>query len=329
MKKMFKSVWAIMMMVIGMVFTHGQVPVVSDEGNAAVTSDGSSASRTLSPAEAVQAFSNGNRHARPLAEGDAITVKVYASVGPLIGSQDFQPFAADFLTSAYNGNLSSGEVSMVNYRNITKLDPYYLMGGKTIWFAVVIESGTPFYPTNLTSQIVSSPNNLFGKIEVYNNTNLVYAGTSRGEIMDQNGTKTLVSGGRWSEMAVTKFVFLGTASKTMDAPSQAQMDSNANWMNSFSNFTLEATWGIKVGGVTYSKSLTLETHPFVLDPPTLMITRDNGGIKVSSPDLPSSISADVLASPTWDKVGTITGTSPIILPTSSAGAQLFRLRVVQ
>lgn len=307
-----------------------QQPVVIDNGNAAVTVDGSAPSRVLTQVEAVQAFSNSNRHARPLAEGDGVTVKVYASVGPLKASADFNAFATDFLTVAYSGSIPSGDTSLTKFSTINnKLDPYYLMGGKTIWFAVVVESVTPFFPTNLTSQIVSSPNNLFGKIELYTDAGLVYGPTSRGEVTESNGVKTLVTGGRWSEKAVTKFAFLGTASKTMDASTQVQMDSNASWMNSFQNFTFEATWGIRVGGVVYTKSLTLETHPLVLDPPTILITKDAIGVKVSSPDLPTGISADVLQSPDWSKVGTITGTSPLILPTSSAGAQLFRLRVVQ
>lgn len=331
MKNLFKLVMAIIMMAIGVAFTHGQSPVVSDEGNAAVTSDGSSASRTLSPAEAVQAFSNGNRHARPLAEGDGITVKVYASVGPRKDAPEYAEFAGSFLLAAFNDVYTSGEPSKVKFLNLgRKFEPGNLMGGWTIWFATVMERSKPFMPTNLTSQISSSSSDIFGKIELYNNPENVYGMTSRGQITDQNGIKTLVTGGRWSENMVTKFAFLGTANKTMNDPDQATYDNNVKWMMGFSNFILECKWAIKENGaIAGIGGIVLETRPFVLDPPSLVITRDNGGIKVSSPDLPSSISADVLASPTWDKVGTITGTSPIILPTSSAGAQLFRLRVVQ
>jgi hypothetical protein len=106
------------------------------------------------------------------------------------------------------------------------------------------------------------------------------------------------------------------------------MDANAGWMNGFSNFTLEVAWGIKLDGVQYSKSLVIGTHPFVLDPPTIVITRDGNGVKVSSSDLPAGISADVLQSPNWSVVGTITGTQALAIPAGQS-VEFFRLRVVQ
>jgi hypothetical protein len=324
MKNLFKSFVTIFAMVVGITFTYGQAPVVSDEGNAAVSINGTS----VPTIQMLNPFGKGRGHALPAAGGNVPTITVVASAGPLLSSPDFPAFATDFLLAAYSGNFSSGDASTTKFLKLGKLDPYHLMGGKTIWFAVIVESPSPFMPTNLTSQIVSSPNNLFGKIEVYNDLDLVYAGTSRGEKTDGNGVKTLVTGGRWSETMVTKFAFLGTASKTMNASNQAQMDANAGWMNGFSNFTLEVAWGIKLDGVQYSKSLVIGTHPFVLDPPTIVITRDGNGVKVSSSDLPAGISADVLQSPNWSVVGTITGTQALAIPAGQS-VEFFRLRVVQ
>ena len=330
---MFKSVWAIIMVAIGMVFltAHGQSPVVSDEGNAAVTSDGSAPSRVLTPVEAVQAFSNGNRHARPLAEGDAITVKVYASVGPRKDAPEYAEFAGSFLLAAFNDVYPTGEPSKVKFLSLgRKFEPGNLMGGWTIWFATVMErAGKPFMPTNLTSQISSSSSDIFGKIELYSNPENVYGLTSRGQVTDQNGIKTLVTGGRWSENMVTKFAFLGTANKTMNDPDKATYDNNVKWMMGFSNFILDCKWAIREGGLIVGiGGLTLETRPFVPDPPTLVITRDAGGIKVSSPDLPTGISADVLRSPDWSVVGTITGTQTLAIPVGQQ-IEFFRLRVTQ
>ncbi len=329
MKNLFKSVWmAIFVMVVGMVFTHGQAPVVTENGNAAVTADGSAASRTLSPTEAAEVFSS-RRHARLLAEGDGITVKVYASVGPRKDAPEYAEFAGSFLLAAFNDVYPTGEPSKVKFLSLgRKFEPGNLMGGWTIWFATVIErAGKPFMPTNLTSQISSSASDIFGKIELYNNPENVYGMTSRGQVTDQNGIKTLITGGRWSESLVTKFAFLGTANKTMNDPTQSIYDNNVRWMMGFPNFILDCKWAIKENGVIAGiGGITLETRPFIPEPPTLVITRDGNGIKVSSPDLPTSISADVLQSPNWSVVGTITGTQALAIPAGQS-MQLFRLRV--
>lgn len=284
MKNLFNTVMAIVMMVIGMVFTHGQTPVVK--------------------------------------------VEVVLSAGPLKGSPEFQDFSQSFVKAVMTGLFQTGAPSKTEFRRIgdKKLDPNYLQGGWTIWSAVVITSDTPFVPTNITSQILSSPNGLFNKLDVFNNPDLVYSGTSVGVVVDSNGVKNFVTGGRWNEKNVTTFGFLGVASKTMNGDTQAQKDSNSAWVYSFSNFVKDYSWSILLGGNRYTGSSTLETHPFVLDPPSLVITRDTGGVKVSSPDLPTGISADVLRSPDWTVVGTITGNQTLAIP---AGQQieLFRLRV--
>ncbi len=289
MKKMFKSVWAIIMVAIGMVFltAHGQSPVVK--------------------------------------------VEVVLSAGPLKGSPEFQDYSQSFMKAVMTGQFQTGAPSKTEFRRIgdKKLDPNYLQGGWTIWSAVVITSDTPFVPTNITSQILSSPNGLFNKLDVFSNPDLVYSGTSVGIVTDSNGVKNFVTGGRWNEKSITTFGFLGVASKTMNGDTQAQKDSNSAWVYSFSNFVKDYSWSILLGGNRYTGSSTLETHPFVLlDPPTLVITRDAGGIKVSSPDLPTGISADVLRSPDWSVVGTITGTQTLAIPVGQQ-IELFRLRVTQ
>jgi hypothetical protein len=332
MKNVFKSVMAIFVMVVGMVFTHGQAPVVSDEGNAAVTNDGSVSSRILSPAEAVQAFGSSRSHARPLAEGDGITVKVYASVGPRKDAQEYAEFAGSFLLAAFNDVYPTGEPSKVKFLSLgRKFEPGNLMGGWTIWFATVMERSKPFMPTNLTSQISSSASDIFGKIELYNNPENVYGMTSRGQVTDQNGIKTLITGGRWSESLVTKFAFLGTANKTMNDPNQTTYDNNVRWMMGFPNFILDCKWAIKENGIIAGiGGITLETRPFVLDPPTLVITKSEGGrkLRIWSPDLPWGTSAEILRSPDWSVIGTVWGREMLVI-SSELPQEFFRLRVVQ
>jgi hypothetical protein len=305
-------------------------PVVIDEGNAAVSADGSGAVEgSYIPAN--------SRHARPMAEGDAITIKVYASVGPLTSSPDFSTFASDFLNKAYSGNILPGPVSTTAFSRVgPKFEPSWLMGGKTIWFATVMERvGKAFLPTNLTSQITSWPNNLFNKLELFTNTNFVYAGTSRGEITESNGSKTLFNGGRWIDQPVTKFAFLGTANKTMNANSQAEMDSNSAWMMGFPNFTIECQWAIKENGAIVGiGNIVLETKPeiVVVTPPHLNVVRDAAGkVKFTSPDLIGSASieaTDSIKSPVWTGVSILNGQTPTILNTDGA-TKFFRLRIIE
>jgi hypothetical protein len=189
--------------------------------------------------------------------------------------------------------------------------------------------------TNLTAQVTSSPNGLFNKVELYSNTNFIYAGTSRGEITESNGSKTLFNGGRWSDQPVTKFAFLGTANKTMNASSQAEMDSNSAWMMGFPNFTLECQWAIKEEGMIAGiGSVVLETKPevVVVTPPHLNIVRNVAGkVKLTSPDLIGSASieaTDNIKSPVWTGVSTLNGQTPTILNADGA-TKFFRLRVVE
>ncbi len=267
---------------------------------------------------------------------DTITVKVYASVGPLTSSPDFPTFASDFLNDAYSGNVLPGPVSMTTFNRVgPKFEPGWLMGGKTIWFATVMErAGKSFLPTNLTAQITSGPNGLFNKVELYANTNFIYAGTSRGEITESNGSKTLFNGGRWSDQSVNKFAFLGTANKTMNANSQAEMDSNTAWMMGFPNFTLECQWAIKENGVIAGiGSVVLETKPeIVVTPPHLTVVRDVAGkVKLTSPDLVGTASieaTDSIKTPVWTGVSTLNGQVPTIL-NADGQTKFFRLKVVE
>lgn len=333
MKHFVTLMFAAIMVAFRIVAQHA--PVVIDEGNVAIGIDDSgSVEGNYIPIN--------TRHARPMAGGAGgvvkeITVKVYASVGPLTSSPDFPTFAADFLNDAYSGNILPGPVSMTTFNKVgPKFEPGWLMGGKTIWFAVVMErADKAFLPTNLTAQVTSSPNGLFNKVELYSNTNFIYAGTSRGEITESNGSKTLFNGGRWSDQPVTKFAFLGTANKTMNASSQAEMDSNSAWMMGFPNFTLECQWAIKEEGMIAGiGSVVLETKPevVVVTPPHLNIVRNVAGkVKLTSPDLIGSASieaTDNIKSPVWTGVSTLNGQTPTILNADGA-TKFFRLRVVE
>lgn len=332
MKHFVTLMFAAIMVAFRIVAQHA--PVVIDEGNVAIGIDDSgSVEGNYIPIN--------TRHARPMAGGAGgvvkeITVKVYASVGPLTSSPDFPTFAADFLNDAYSGNILPGPVSMTTFNKVgPKFEPGWLMGGKTIWFAVVMErADKAFLPTNLTAQVTSSPNGLFNKVELYSNTNFIYAGTSRGEITESNGSKTLFNGGRWIDQPVTKFAFLGTANKTMNANSQAEMDSNSAWMMGFANFTLECQWAIKENGAIVGiGNVVLETKPeIVVVPPHLTVVRDVAGkVKLTSPDLVGSASieaTDSIKSPVWTTTSTLNGQTPTIL-NADGKTKFFRLRIIE
>lgn len=228
----------------------------------------------------------------PQVRTEPIYATVLALVGPIPSSAAYPGFLGDTVNKLSAGSLYTG-IDTFTIADISAPKVEGLGEGRTIWFALKLFSKQPFYPGRLKVDVSSEPSNLFNKNELYydSDTNkFVYASSSKGTLNNQNGVITSLSSGFWSEQLANEFVFVGTASKTVDYSSQAQFDSNKAWLESFSNFFLRCTWSMydEAGGVLATATKSLETRPsVVVQPPIMTITRSGtaGRVIVSASGL--------------------------------------------
>lgn len=209
-----------------------------------------------------------------------ITAEVSAFAGPLRDSASYPTFLSDIVNG---GN---------NYPKVLVLKPEDVSApvgglsglpeGKTLWFSIRLSSDEPFVPGRFLANILSDPSNIFNKTESYydsDTSKFIYSASSKGVVWGQNGVKTYVDQGHWSAQAVNEFIFVGTASKTMNFSSLVQYEANKKWMLDFSNFTMTGVWTMydANGIVLATASKTLETKPKVVIPVALKITRISSG----------------------------------------------------
>jgi hypothetical protein len=242
----------------------GQTPTVTDQGGTVEVVTGNFPNRP-------------SLHA-PTVRTKPIYAKVLAFVGPIKSSPSYDQFLIDTVNRLNSGDLYTG-IDTFTAGDVSAPKVAGLSEGRTIWFAVTFFSEEPFYPGRLRADIVSEPSNIFNKSESYydsSTSKFIYASSSKGTLRNSNGVITYVNSGFWSDQQVNEFVFVGTASKTMDYSSQAQFDSNKAWLESFANFYLRATWSMydEAGGVLATATKSLETRPsVVVQPPIMTIAR--------------------------------------------------------
>jgi hypothetical protein len=270
-----------------------------------------------------------------------IYAKVLAFVGPIKSSSSYDQFLLDTVNRLNSGDLYTG-IDTFTAADISAPKVAGLGEGRTIWFAVVFFSEEPFYPGRLRADIVSEPSNIFNKSESYydsSTSKFIYSSSSKGTLKNENGVVTYVNSGFWSDQQVNEFVFVGTASKTMDYSSQAQFDSNKAWLESFANFYLRATWSMydEAGGVLATATKSLETRPsVVVQPPIMTIARsvNPGRVIVSASGLvgPATLlsSGNVRFINTWNEAVLTPAVPSVEIQTvvsSGTTNKLFRLVV--
>lgn len=219
-----------------------------------------------------------------------IYAKVLAFPGPIKSSPSYDQFLVDTVKSLQLGDQYTG-VNTFTAADVSASTA--VQGeGRTIWFAVTFFSEEPFYPGRLTADIRSEPSNIFNKAESYYDSatqKFIYSPSSKGTLKNSNGVVTYVDSGFWSDQLVNEFIFVGTASKTMNYSSQTQFDSNKAWLESYSNFFLRATWSMydEAGGVLATATKSLETRPSVaVSQPKLSINNIGGGkVRITASDL--------------------------------------------
>lgn len=268
------SVIAFLMVMLGSVV--GQTPTVTDQAGTVEVVAGNFLKR---PA----------LHA-PQVRTKPIYAKVLAFVGPIKSSPSYDQFLVDTVKSLQLGDQYTGvdtfTAADVSASTVVQGE------GRTVWFAVTFFSEEPFYPGRLTADIRSEPSNIFNKSESYYDSatqKFIYAASSKGTLKNSNGVVTYVDSGFWSDQPVNEFIFVGTASKTMNYSSQEQLISNTGWMNGYPNFFLSATWSMhdEAGGVLATATKSLETRPSVVGrQPKLSINNIGGGkVRITASDL--------------------------------------------
>ena len=220
-----------------------------------------------------------------------IFAKVLAFVGPIKSSPSYDQFLVDTVKSLQLGDQYTG----VNTFTAADVSASTVVQGegRTVWFAVTFFSEEPFYPGRLTANIRSEPSNIFNKSESYYDSStqkFIYSPSSKGTLKNSNGVVTYVDSGFWSDQPVSEFIFVGTASKTMDYSSQEQFKLNEGWLGGFQNFFLRATWSMydEAGGVLATATRSLETRPSVVVPaPVITIAKSTtaGRVIVSASGL--------------------------------------------
>lgn len=202
--------------------------------------------------------------------------------------------------------------------------------GSVIWFTVRVWSSTKFNPRNLRCvQNGSDANNLFDKTETFLSGNPGYGLDSSAVVWNSDGSKTIVTGGVWGDVLVNEFYFVGSASKTIVANSQGQIDSAFAVIRSWSNFSLACTWEyVQDGAVLASATKKLQLGGSVAMP-TIDVMPANGGVHLMVESPGSSVivqTATLISNSTqWTDWAVVTGMQSFHI--TGAPQQYFRLRL--
>ena len=216
----------------------------------------------------------------PSVRSKPIVAEVTVYAGPLKGSANYTTFLSDVV----NGGGQYPKVTILKPEDVSAPvgSGSGLPEGRTLWFLVKVTSEESFVPGRFLVNILSDTSNIFNKTESYYDSDtlkFIYSTSSKGVIWGQNGVKTYVDQGPWSAQAVNEFIFVGTASKTMNFSSLVQYEANRKWMLDFSNFTMTGIWTMydANGVVLTTASKTVETRPKIVVPVALKITRISSG----------------------------------------------------
>jgi len=228
----------------------------------------------------VGSFTNRPSLHAPAVRTQPIVAEVTVYAGPLKGSASYTTFLSDVV----NGGNQYPKVSILKPEDVSApvSGVSGLTEGKTLWFSVKLTSKEPFVPGRFLATILSDPLTIFNKTESYydsDTSKFIYSASSKGVVWGQNGVNTYIDQGPWAAQAVNEFIFVGTASKTMDFSSLAQYESNREWMLRHSNFSITGIWTMysAENTVLATASKTVETKPKVPVPVALKITRISSG----------------------------------------------------
>jgi hypothetical protein len=260
-------------------------PVIVDNGSHAIVGDSTSLS---------------NRHRLMSTEGrdgrtKFVDIRTYPYLGYVKNEMAYREVSERILTNINSGQFWSHVVLG------DTIEPEYLMvptevssGNTTVIFGVRVECEEGFYPSDLVFTLTSNDSdrdgsNRFGKVERYSVSNYIYAGTS----MAQISSGPMITSGEWRAAKVSRFMFIGSLSKTANANTQADRDSIRRWMWSYPNFGITGTWSLVENGQTIassSRELKLLTSPNLM----IGIHRNQDGNPFILLKVTGSIGRDIL-----------------------------------